>query len=32
VFYVETKASIDVWRVLHSARDIPASMQAHLPE
>ena len=26
VFYVETKDCIDVWRVLHSARDIPAWM------
>jgi len=27
VFYVETEECIDVWRVLHGARDIPASMQ-----
>jgi toxin ParE1/3/4 len=27
VFYLETKDCIDVWRVLHSARDIPAWMQ-----
>lgn len=27
VFYVETKESIDVWRVLHGPRDIPAWMQ-----
>lgn len=27
VFYVETKDHIDVWRVLHGARDIPAWMQ-----
>ena len=27
VFYVETKEHIDVWRVLHGARDIPAWMQ-----
>ena len=26
VFYVEREAEIDVWRVLHSARDIPAWM------
>ena len=26
VFYVETKDHIDVWRVLHGARDIPAWM------
>ena len=27
VFYVEKEAEIDVWRVLHGARDIPAWMQ-----
>lgn len=27
VFYVETKKCIDVWRVLHGARDIPTRMQ-----
>lgn len=27
VFYLETKDCIDVWRVLHSARDIPMWMQ-----
>jgi toxin ParE1/3/4 len=27
VFYVEAKDCIDVWRVLHSARDIPAWMR-----
>lgn len=27
VFYVETNECIDVWRVLHGARDIPAWMQ-----
>lgn len=27
VFYVEAKECIDVWRVLHGARDIPAWMQ-----
>ena len=27
VFYVEREAEIDVWRVLHRARDIPAWMQ-----
>ena len=27
VFYVETKETIDVWRVLHGSRDIPAWMQ-----
>jgi toxin ParE1/3/4 len=26
VFYVETKDHIDVWRVLHGARDIPGWM------
>lgn len=28
VFYVEREDYIDVWRVLHGRRDIPASMQA----
>jgi toxin ParE1/3/4 len=32
VFYVETKDCIDVWRVLHSARDIPAWMHVQRPE
>ncbi len=27
VFYVERPAHIDVWRVLHGQRDIPAWMQ-----
>jgi len=27
VFYVEREDHIDVWRVLHGSRDIPASMQ-----
>ena len=27
VFYVERPADIDVWRVLHGARDIPAWMR-----
>ena len=27
VFYVETNECLDVWRVLHGARDIPAWMQ-----
>ena len=27
VFYVETEAEIDVWRVLHGARDVPAWMR-----
>jgi toxin ParE1/3/4 len=27
VFYVEANECIDVWRVLHGARDIPAWMQ-----
>ena len=26
VFYVETKDRLDVWRVLHAARDIPSWM------
>jgi toxin ParE1/3/4 len=28
VFYVETDALIDVWRVLHTQRDIPSWMQS----
>jgi toxin ParE1/3/4 len=28
VFYIERADHIDVWRVLHAQRDIPASMQA----
>jgi len=32
VFYVETNDCIDVWRVLHSGRDIPAWMHEQLPE
>lgn len=28
VFYVEFESHIDVWRVLHAQRDIPAWMQA----
>ena len=28
IFYVERSDHLDVWRVLHSRRDIPASMQA----
>lgn len=27
VFYVETEARIDIWRVLHGSRDIPAWLQ-----
>ena len=27
IFYVEKEAEIDVWRILHGARDIPAWMQ-----
>ena len=27
VFHVEREGEIDVWRVLHGARDIPAWMQ-----
>ena len=29
VFYVERDADIDVWRVLHGARDIPSWLQPH---
>lgn len=32
VFYVEAKNCIDVWRVLHSARDVPAWMHEQRPE
>ena len=32
VFYVETKDCIDVWRVFHGARDIPAWMHEQRPE
>jgi toxin ParE1/3/4 len=28
IFYVELDDRIDVWRVLHNRRDIPASMQS----
>ena len=27
IFYAETEAELDVWRVLHAARDIPAWMR-----
>ena len=27
IFYIETAAEIDVWRVLHGARDVPAGMR-----
>jgi toxin ParE1/3/4 len=30
IFYVDTDDSLDVWRVLHCSRDIPASM--HEPD
>ncbi|MCY4114216.1 MAG: type II toxin-antitoxin system RelE/ParE family toxin [Chloroflexi bacterium] len=30
VFYVEREADIDVWRVLHAARDIPAWLREPL--
>ena len=32
VFYVEGEAGIDVWRVLHAARDIPAWLQEPLDD
>ena len=32
VFYVEGEAAIDVWRVLHAARDIPAWLQEPLED
>lgn len=28
IFYVERKAEIDIWRVLHGARHIPAGIRA----
>ena len=31
-FYVEREAEVDVWRVLHGARDIPSWMQPPLEE
>jgi toxin ParE1/3/4 len=31
IFFVERAHHIDVWRVLHSQRDIPASMQTVAP-
>ncbi len=27
LFYLERDSSVDVWRLLHSSRDIPASLQ-----
>lgn len=27
IFYVERPAAVDVWRILHAKRDIPASLQ-----
>ena len=30
VFYLESEADIDVWRVLHAARDIPAWLREPL--
>ena len=32
VFYVERNAEIDVWRVLHGARDLPVWMRQPLEE
>lgn len=31
IFYIEREDSIDVWRVLHEARDIPQWMQDSTP-
>ena len=31
-FYCEEQDFVDLWRVLHSARDIPASLLGDLPE
>ena len=27
LFYLERETSVDVWRLLHTSRDIPASLQ-----
>ena len=32
VFYVERETDIDVWRVRHAARDIPAWLQEPLED
>ena len=32
IFYVEREADIDVWRVLHGARDVPAWLREPLEE
>ena len=32
VFYLEREADVDVWRVLHAARDIPAWLQEPLED
>ncbi len=32
VFYVERPEHIDVWRILHGKRDIPASMHEARPD
>jgi toxin ParE1/3/4 len=29
IFYIECQDHIDVWRVLHAQRDIPASLQGY---
>jgi toxin ParE1/3/4 len=31
IFYIESSQHIDVWRVLHGQRDIPAGMQSTEP-
>lgn len=32
VFYIERVDHVDVWRVLHGARDLPAGLSAIVPE
>jgi toxin ParE1/3/4 len=32
VFYVERESHVEVWRVLHGARDIPSALAAPPPE
>ena len=32
IFYVEREAEIDVWRVLHAARDVPAWLREPLED
>jgi len=32
IFYIEREAHVDVWRILHAARDIPAWLREPLEE